>query len=246
MDEARRPPRPVTAFYLERAALAYLERYAFSAQSLDRVLRRKVERRCRLRGEAPEPFLALVGEVVARAVCSGLVDDRRFAEGRVVTLRRRGGSARLIGAKLAAKGVDRTVIAAALADGRSGRRTLNSPPRTPWPAGAGSGPTATGSAQRSARRTSQPWRARGSPTGSRRRSSTATRSERVPLTVIPAKAGSRDARGAGLEHRRRFWILACARMTALPVQPRLTSRRPCGRRRRRPARPGRPSSANRR
>ena len=112
-----RPPGKVTAAYVERAALAYLERFASSAENLRRVLARKVERRCRLRGEAPEPFLALVGDVVARAIRTGLVDDRRFAEGRVATLRRRGGSARLIGAKLAAKGVDRTVIAAALADG---------------------------------------------------------------------------------------------------------------------------------
>ena len=109
-----RPPRPVTTAYLERAALAYLERFASSSENLRRVLRRKVERRCRLRGEPPEPSLALVDEVVGRSLRSGLLDDRRFAEGRVASLRRRGGSARLIGAKLAAKGVERSVIAEAL------------------------------------------------------------------------------------------------------------------------------------
>ena len=110
-----RPPRPVTMAYLERAALAYLERFASSSENLRRVLRRKVERRCRQRGEPSEPFLALVDEVVARSMRSGLLDDRRFAEGRVASLRRRGGSARLIAAKLAAKGVERTLIADALA-----------------------------------------------------------------------------------------------------------------------------------
>jgi len=106
----------VTAAYLERAALAYLERYASSAENLRRVLTRKVERRCRLRGEEPEPFLALVDDAVRRSVESGLVDDRRYAEARAASLRRRGGSARLIRAKLAAKGVEREAAAAALAN----------------------------------------------------------------------------------------------------------------------------------
>src|SRR5215212_10555737 len=119
-DDAQRPtPRPpgkVTAAYLERAALAYLERYASSAENLRRILTRKVERRCRLRGEEPEPFLALVDDAVRRSVESGLVDDRRYAEARAASLRRRGGSARLIRAKLAAKGVEREAAAAALAN----------------------------------------------------------------------------------------------------------------------------------
>jgi regulatory protein len=105
----------VTPAYLERAALAYLERYASSSANLRRVLRRKVEMRCRLRGEEPASFLPLVDEVVAKTLRTGLVDDTRYAEGRVASLRRRGGSARAIGAKLAAKGVDRTTVAAALA-----------------------------------------------------------------------------------------------------------------------------------
>jgi regulatory protein len=114
--EQRRPPGPVTPAYLQRAALAYLERFASSADNLRRVLTRKVRRRCRLRGEEPEEFLALVDEVVRRSLSSGLVDDRRYAEGRVASLRRRGGSARLIGAKLAAKGIFRDVAAAAIGD----------------------------------------------------------------------------------------------------------------------------------
>ena len=113
---APRPPGKVTAAYVERAALAYLERFASSAENLRRVLVRKVERRCRLRDEEPEPFLLLVDEAVRRMVESGLVDDRRYAEARTASLRRRGGSARLIRAKLAAKGVEREAAAAALAN----------------------------------------------------------------------------------------------------------------------------------
>lgn len=110
----RRPPKPVTAAYLERAALAYLERYASSAETLRRVLRRKAERRCRLRGEDPAAALTLIEPVVEKALRLGLVDDARYAEARVGSLRRRGGSARGIRAKLAAKGVDRETVEAAL------------------------------------------------------------------------------------------------------------------------------------
>lgn len=110
-----RPPGPVTAAYLDRAALAYLERFASSAENLRRVLIRKVERRCRLRGENAAPFHPLVDAVVERAVESGLVDDRRYAAARTASLRRRGGSARMIAGKLAVKGVGRAVAAEALA-----------------------------------------------------------------------------------------------------------------------------------
>ena len=112
----RKPPRPVTSAFLERAALAYLERYASSSANLARVLRRKVQVRCRLRGEDPAEFLPLVDEVVAKTTRTGLVDDTRYAEGRVASLRRRGGSARAIRAKLAAKGVGRDLVEAALAE----------------------------------------------------------------------------------------------------------------------------------
>lgn len=110
----RRPPRPVTSAYLQRAALSYLERYASSEENLRRVLRRKIEKRCRLRGEEPDPYYALVDEVLERSLRAGLVDDARYAQARVATLRRRGGSTRAIQAKLSFKGVGRETIATAL------------------------------------------------------------------------------------------------------------------------------------
>jgi regulatory protein len=106
----------VTLAYLERAALYYLERYASSSQNLRRVLARKVERRCRERDEDPAEAMALVDEVVGKALSGGYVDDKVYAQGRVAALRRRGGSARGIAMKLAAKGVDRELVEAALAD----------------------------------------------------------------------------------------------------------------------------------
>ncbi len=47
--------------------MAYLERYASSADNLRRVLRRKVDQRCRLRGEDSADFYEAVDEVVACA-----------------------------------------------------------------------------------------------------------------------------------------------------------------------------------
>lgn len=116
-DAPKKVPRQVTPAYLQRAALAYLERYASSTENLKRVLRRKVDTRCRLRGEDPSAFQDMIDEVVAKCLRTGLIDDTRYAEARVATLRRRGGSARAIQAKLAAKGVDRSTIAAALEGG---------------------------------------------------------------------------------------------------------------------------------
>ncbi len=109
-----RPAAPVTATWLERVALHYLDRYSASSAMLRRVLARRVEKRAAARGEAPEDHAALVEEIVARAVRSGLVDDARFTAARLATLRRRGVSSRGAGAALAAKGVDRAIVAAAL------------------------------------------------------------------------------------------------------------------------------------
>ena len=49
----RRVPRPATPERLEKAALAYLERFAASSESLRRVLRRRVRRSAELHGTDP-------------------------------------------------------------------------------------------------------------------------------------------------------------------------------------------------
>ncbi|MBE7200091.1 MAG: RecX family transcriptional regulator [Parafilimonas terrae] len=100
--------------WLERSALHYLERYSASTEMLRRTLARRVEKRARLRGEDPAAFAEMIGATVARAVSAGLVDDTRFTETRVATLRRRGTSSRGVSAKLAAKGVPRDVVEAAM------------------------------------------------------------------------------------------------------------------------------------
>lgn len=108
------PPGPISATWLERAALHYLERYSASTEMLRRTLARRVEKRARLRGEEPAAFADMIAATVARAVAAGLVDDARFADTRLATLRRRGTSSRGVSAKLAAKGVPRDVVEAAM------------------------------------------------------------------------------------------------------------------------------------
>jgi regulatory protein len=113
---ARKIPGPVKLDWLQRAALHYLESYSSSSENLRRVLRGKLERRCRARGEEAAPFMPLVDEVVAKALAGGYVDDGVYARAKVASLRRRGGSKRAIAAKLQAKGLDREAVEEALAE----------------------------------------------------------------------------------------------------------------------------------
>lgn len=112
--KAARPPKAPDAAYLERAALYYLERFAASSASLEQVLRRKIMRRCKARGESPEPYYENIAPLIARYVESGLLDDKRYAQAKVASMRRKGTSARMINAKLAAKGINRDITAAQL------------------------------------------------------------------------------------------------------------------------------------
>ncbi|NBX03288.1 MAG: regulatory protein RecX [Alphaproteobacteria bacterium] len=106
-----RPPRAPDAAYLERAALYYLERFSASSGHLETVLRRKIMRRCKARGESPEPYFENIAPLIARYEESGLLDDTRYAQAKVASLCRKGGSARMITAKLAVKGVPKTLTA---------------------------------------------------------------------------------------------------------------------------------------
>ena len=111
----RRKTRKVTAKSLDRSALFYLERFATSADNLRRVLIRRVESSARFHGTDRHEGAAMIDNLVARYLASGLLDDRVYAEGRVRTMRQRGSSARLIHLKLRQKGVADEVIAEALA-----------------------------------------------------------------------------------------------------------------------------------
>ena len=112
----RKPGKPLTAQRLENAALHYLERFAASADSLRRVLLRRVERSAREHETDREEGAQWVAALIARYQASGLLNDAAFAEAKTASLHRRGGSTRAIRQKLSAKGVGEDDIARALAE----------------------------------------------------------------------------------------------------------------------------------
>jgi regulatory protein len=109
----------VTTASLEAAALRYLARYAASAQSLRRVLRRRVEWAARQSGTDPAAAEPLLASLVGRLAAHGLLDDRRYAEAKALALFRRGSSEKAIRAFLATRGVAADLIEASLAECRA-------------------------------------------------------------------------------------------------------------------------------
>jgi len=95
----------IDAAQIERWALAYLSRFASSAENLRRVLLRRVRRLLPDDREAVARAAAAIDMLVARYQASGLIDDAAYAAGRARTRLRRGQSLRTIRAGLAAKGV---------------------------------------------------------------------------------------------------------------------------------------------
>jgi len=116
LNKPRPIPKAPDAAYLERAALYYLERFAASTAHFESVLRRKIQRRCKLRGESPESFYPLIAPLIVRYQECGLLDDTRVAQAKVASLKRKGASARMINAKLSQKGVPRELIATQIAE----------------------------------------------------------------------------------------------------------------------------------
>jgi len=111
----RRVPKKATPKYLENVALWYLQRFAASAESMRRVLMRRVAESARAHDTDRAEGAAMVEDIVARFRRSGLLDDRAYAAGRALSLHRRGVSEQGIRARLRAKGVEREEIEAAVA-----------------------------------------------------------------------------------------------------------------------------------
>ncbi len=107
-------PKPLTKERLERAAFAYLERYASSAENLRRILMRRVDKSARLHDTDPAEGAVWADNLIDRLLKSGILDDSVYAAGRAASMHRRGVSGRGITMKLSAKGVDAEVIETAL------------------------------------------------------------------------------------------------------------------------------------
>ena len=106
---------PLDPALLEKWALAYLERYASSAENLRRVLKRRVRRRAGAGPVTAAGYDALIDVLIARYRAAGLLDDAAYAAGRARRRLARGEPLRRIAAGLAAKGVDKADAGAALA-----------------------------------------------------------------------------------------------------------------------------------
>jgi regulatory protein len=98
--------------FVEAQALRYLDRFDATRQRLARVLLDKA--RVALAEQADEATLAPVREWIASVLERlgelGVLDDRRFAEHLLETLRRRGLSERAISSRLRARGVDAQLV----------------------------------------------------------------------------------------------------------------------------------------
>lgn len=108
--------KKVSAVYLERAAFAYLGRFASSRANLARVLANKVRRRHEdfsPPGEEEQDWITAVAEKCEQL---GLVDDAQYAREKTRSMHRAGRSARRINGYLRSKGVGEPLIAAAFDD----------------------------------------------------------------------------------------------------------------------------------
>lgn len=114
-----RTPPPVDRATLERAALRYLDRFDASVSRLRRVLQAHVRRAARVHDTDEAAASAVIEELIARYLASGLLSDRRYAENMVASLRARGASARQISHKLRARGVSQDDIALAVRSGNA-------------------------------------------------------------------------------------------------------------------------------
>ena len=103
----KRTASPITAKYLQNAAVFYLERYASSAEGLRRVLRRRVSTARMLDAPVMDNVDEAIEAVVQKFVTAGLLDDRAFAQTKARSLHRRGMSSRLTRQRLEVAGVGR-------------------------------------------------------------------------------------------------------------------------------------------
>jgi regulatory protein len=113
--KTRKKLAPVTPTRLYESALFYLERYAASAFSVRQVLRRKLTRAVMEGQDLDIPALHTeIETIIARLISSGVINEDRLAAGKAVSLRRKGGSRRMIEQKLSQKGIAPHQITAAL------------------------------------------------------------------------------------------------------------------------------------
>ncbi len=111
----KRTASPITAKYLQNAAVFYLERYASSAEGLRRVLRRRVSKARLLDAPVMDNVDEAIEALVGKFVAAGLLDDKAFAQTKARSLHRRGMSGRLTRQRLQVAGVGADDVEEAMA-----------------------------------------------------------------------------------------------------------------------------------
>lgn len=112
----RKAPKKISETYLRRLASWYLERWDAPAARVRQVLDKRIRRAVAHHGQDPDDCAALADKVVAELVDAGVIDDARYAQQRVYTMRQRGASTRKIRSALRSKGVEGRLITEALAE----------------------------------------------------------------------------------------------------------------------------------
>jgi regulatory protein len=108
-----------TPAYLANVALAYLGRYAATEASFRRVLENRLRRAAMQNAvfaadrAAQKALREAIEKLVEKYKTAGVLNDAAYAEMKIGSLRRSGGSARRISQKLQVKGVKAPIIAAA-------------------------------------------------------------------------------------------------------------------------------------
>ncbi len=112
----RKTPRPITAPYLERVVVHYLERYFTSRAHLRRLLAQRVRRSAEHHGTEVEEGMALVDALLERLEQQGILNDALYASSVARSMRRKGASEQAIRAKLGSKGLRGALVDVALAE----------------------------------------------------------------------------------------------------------------------------------
>lgn len=101
-----RRPRKVSRQRLERWALSYLDRFFTTRANMRCVLLRRARKSCQFHETDPGQAELWIDEVIQQLTEQGYLDDRRYAQGVIRRLRRRGASQRMIYSQLREKGLE--------------------------------------------------------------------------------------------------------------------------------------------
>ena len=115
-----KPPRRITAEYLNRVVGHYLNRYATTSAHMRRLLGKRVRRSAAHHGDSVAEGMALVDELIARLIRIGALNDEEWARAKAASLHRRGTGTRAIQVKLREKGLNAETIDLAIEALREG------------------------------------------------------------------------------------------------------------------------------